>query len=253
MAVLRMRGVHKAFEGKAVLRGVDLEVEAGETLVVLGRSGSGKSVILKHLIGLTSPDAGSIEVAGTEITTLRGAALHRACARVAMLFQSAALFDSLLVWENVGFHLLENLNLPEAEVRPRVTEKLAMVGLHGIEELSPAELSGGMRKRVGLARTLMLEPEVLLWDEPTSGLDPVTSDLINRLILKMQRELGLTSVVVTHDMTSAYKVGTRLAMLHDGAIIGTGTPEAIRATADPVIGQFIRGDAEGPLTAGVED
>lgn len=250
--MLEMREVHKAFGSKAVLRGVNLCVAEGETLAVIGRSGIGKSVILKHLIGLLQPDAGEVRIAGTDIAPLRGAAVRAACRPVAMLFQNGALFDSLRVWENVGFHLRENLNRPADEVRAVVREKLALVDLHGVEELFPADLSGGMRKRVALARTLVLEPRVLLWDEPTSGLDPVTSDIVNRLIIRARERFGLTSVVVTHDMTSAYKVAQRIAMLHEGRIIEEGTPDALRATRQELVRRFITGDA-GDLAAAADE
>ncbi|HNW91309.1 MAG TPA: ATP-binding cassette domain-containing protein [bacterium] len=248
--MLEMAGVYTTLEHKEVLRGVSFSVADGETLVIIGRSGTGKSVILKHLIGLMHPDRGAIFVGGTDIAALRGPALRTACRPVAMLFQNGALFDSLRVWENVGFHLLENLDRPVAEVQRVVREKLALVDLHGVEQLMPAELSGGMRKRVALARTLALEPRVLLWDEPTSGLDPVTSDIINRLIVRTREQLGLTSVVVTHDMTSAYQVGQRIAMLHAGRIHTIGTPDRIRATTDPVVRRFITGDASDLVAAG---
>ena len=252
MPMLEMLEVHKKLDRKDVLRGIDFTVAEGETLAIIGRSGSGKSVILKHLIGLMHPDRGRILITGTDIAPLRGPALRAACRPLAMLFQNSALFDSLRVWENVGFHLLENLDRPVDEVKAVVREKLALVDMHGIEHLMPADLSGGMRKRVALARTLVLEPRVLLWDEPTSGLDPVTSDLVNRLIIRMREQLGLTSVVVTHDMTSAYKVAQRVAMLDEGRIIAVGTPDAIRASTAPVVQRFITGDASELLAAGNE-
>ena len=252
MPMLEMRGVHKTLDHKAVLRGIDVAVAEGETLAIIGRSGTGKSVILKHLIGLMHPDRGEILVTGTDIAPLRGPELRAACRPVAMLFQNSALFDSLRVWENVGFHLLENLHRPAEEVRKVVAEKLALVDLRGVEHLMPSELSGGMRKRVALARTLVLEPRVLLWDEPTSGLDPVTSDLVNRLIIRTREQLGLTSVVVTHDMTSAYKAAQRIAMLHEGRILAVGTPDEIRASADPVVQRFITGDASELMATGSE-
>jgi len=250
MPILELRDVHKTLEGKQVLRGVNFSTEKGQTKVIIGRSGSGKSVILKHIIGLMFPDHGKIliESPKDDKETFRSSGK-----KIAMLFQSAALFDSLSVWENVGFHLLENLNMPPEKVKPLAIEKLKVVGLEGVEDLRPSDLSGGMKKRVGLARTLMMEPEVILWDEPTAGLDPITADMVNHLILKMQRELGLTSVVVTHDMASAYKVGDYIAMLHNGQIIAEGTPDEIRKTDNPIVKQFITGDFLGPGTEVAEE
>jgi phospholipid/cholesterol/gamma-HCH transport system ATP-binding protein len=246
--VIRFEGVWKIFGGTTVLRGMDLAVERGETHVVVGQSGQGKSVALKLICGLMWPDRGKIVIDGREIVRVDPESITIIRHRVNMLFQSAALFDSLTVRDNVGFTLMERSDLDPEEISERVAEALAMVNLPGTEDLLPADLSGGMKKRVGLARALITQPEIMLYDEPTSGLDPVTSDLINGLILETQRRLGMTSLVVTHDMASAYKVGDRISMLAGGEIIATGTPGEIRETTDPRVRQFIEGRAEGPLT-----
>jgi phospholipid/cholesterol/gamma-HCH transport system ATP-binding protein len=245
--VIRIRGLRKRLGRKLVLEHVDLDIEKAETLVVMGRSGTGKSVLLKHIIGLMVPDRGSIEVEGEEIVGLPDREMDRIRKRFGMLFQSSALFDSLTVGENVGLALREHLRLGEGEIRTRVAERLSWVGLSGVENMKPASLSGGMRKRVGLARAIAMDPEYILYDEPTTGLDPVTADAINRLIRSLQRRLGVTSVVVTHDMASAFHVGDRLAMLHDGRVVFSGTPDEVRATADPLVRQFVEGSSEGPI------
>ena len=237
--LIRCRAVEKAFRAKAVLRGVTLDVHAGETLVLLGGSGSGKSVLLKHLNGLLRPDAGSVEMDGTRLETLDEDGLVPIRRRVSMLFQQGALFDSLTVGENVAFPLREHRMLPPHDVPGRVADALAMVGLEGTERLMPAELSGGMRKRAALARALALEPHVLLYDEPTTGLDPVVAAKINHLIRDLQRRLGLTSVVVTHDLGSAFYVADRIAFLYDGRIRFVGTPDEARATSDAPLHEFL--------------
>ena len=245
--MIKIRGLKKRLGDKQVLDGVDLDVETGETIVVMGRSGTGKSVLLKHIIGLMVPDAGTIEVDGVEITGLGEVELNEIRKRFGMLFQGAALFDSMTVGENVGLPLREHLRLDDAEVRRRVTERLDWVGLEGVEDMKPASLSGGMRKRVGLARAIAMDPAFVLYDEPTTGLDPIMADVIDQLIRGLQKRLTVTSVVVTHDMTSAYKVGDRLAMLHEGKVVFTGTPEQARSTSDAMVRQFIEGSSEGPI------
>lgn len=245
--MIEIRGLKKRLGGRTVLDGVDLDVVKGETLVVIGKSGSGKSVLLKHIMGLMTPDAGSIKVAGDEVVGAREDDLDRIRMRFGMLFQGAALFDSLTVGENVGLALREHLQLSEAEIGARVTERLEWVGLRGIEDNKPASLSGGMRKRVGLARAIAMDPEVILYDEPTTGLDPVTADAINRLIRSLQKRLGITSVVVTHDMASVFHVGDRVAMLHEGHIQFTGTVAEVQATDNPLVRQFVEGSSEGPI------
>ncbi len=251
--MIQIRDLSKAFNGTPVLRHVTLAIKAGETMVVMGRSGCGKSVLLKHLIGLLKPDAGSVHVDGIDITQLSGRSLDKLRMKFGMLFQSAALFDSMSVGENVGFALREHTTMSPGAIRKRVQECLEMVGLKGIEALAPSELSGGMRKRVGLARALAMHPEIILYDEPTTGIDPVMADVINRLIVALRDQLKVTSVVVTHDMSSAYKVADRMAMLYNGSILQVGTPEEIRRSANPAVQQFIRGEAEGPIQEGLPD
>ncbi len=241
--------LHKSFGANHVLRGVDLTVEPGESMVIIGGSGSGKSVLIKHIIGLLKPDRGSILVNGEEVTTMRERQLKELRKKFGMLFQAAALFDSLTVGENVAFALVEHTRLSRAEIADRVREKLNLVGLPDTEDLFPSELSGGMKKRVGLARALAIEPEVILYDEPTTGLDPIMADSINDLIVEMRERFAITSVAITHDMVSAYKIGHRLAMLYQGKIIFTGTPEECKNTTDPMVRQFITGSSVGPITS----
>lgn len=241
--------LHKSFGANHVLRGVDLTVEPGESMVIIGGSGSGKSVLIKHIIGLLKPDRGSILVNGEEVTTMRERQLKELRKKFGMLFQAAALFDSLTVGENVAFALVEHTRLSRAEIADRVREKLNLVGLPDTEDLFPSELSGGMKKRVGLARALAIEPEVILYDEPTTGLDPIMADAINDLIVEMRERFAITSIAITHDMVSAYKIGHRLAMLYQGKIIFTGTPEECKNTTDPMVRQFITGSSVGPITS----
>jgi len=245
--VIEIRNLQKSFNGKSVLRGVDLDIQKGESQIIIGRSGCGKSVLLKHIIGLVKPEAGQIFIDGEEVTSSSTRDLYRMRRKFGMLFQGAALFDSMTVEENVALGVREHRMFDEAEISRRVAEKLELVGLPNTQPMKPAELSGGMKKRVGLARALMMDPEFVLYDEPTTGLDPITSDAINDLIIECNKQLGVTSIVVTHDMTSAYKVGNRFAMLHDGQVIFTGTTDEVRNTNHPVVRQFIEGRAEGPL------
>jgi phospholipid/cholesterol/gamma-HCH transport system ATP-binding protein len=246
--VIRCEGIWKRFGAKEVLRGVDLDIPDGQAITIIGRSGTGKSILLKHLIGLILPDQGKVVVDGKDLTLLEYDELSDVRRSFGMLFQMAALFDSMTVGENVGLALREHTKLPKSEIARRVAEKLEMVGLPGIEELKPASLSGGMRKRVGLARAIAMEPRYVLYDEPTTGLDPVTADAINVLIKDLQRKLGITSVVVTHDMKSAEYVSDRICMLHEGRIIFDGSFDDIRACPDPIVQQFITGSSHGPLT-----
>ena len=245
--MIRIRGLRKQLGGRQVLAGVDLDIPKGRTIVVMGRSGTGKSVLLKHIIGLMQPDAGTIEVDDTDVVGLHENELNEVRKRFGMLFQGAALFDSLTVGENVGLMLREHTHMRAGEIRARVAERLEWVGLKGVEEMKPASLSGGMRKRVGLARAIAMDPDYLLYDEPTTGLDPIMADVINRLIRSLQARTGVTSVVVTHDMASAYHVGDVLAMLHEGRVVFTGSPDDARRTADPLVRQFIEGSSEGPI------
>ncbi len=240
-------GVHKSFRGQKVLDGLHLEIPRGRTTVIIGRSGGGKSVTLKHMIGLMRPDRGRILVDGQDITRLEKGPLNEVRRRFGMLFQEGALFDSLTVGENVAFPLVEHTRLDRAEIERRVSEMLVTVGLPGTEGKMPAELSGGMRKRVGLARALILEPEIVLFDEPTSGLDPIMADAIDRLILRTQQESGRTYVVISHDIRATFKIAHKIAMLYEGRIIAEGTPEEIRRNPNPILAQFLRGTAEGPI------
>ncbi|MBI5742063.1 MAG: ABC transporter ATP-binding protein [Nitrospirae bacterium] len=245
--MIELIDIHKSFEGKPVLRGVNLRVEKGESVVVIGGSGSGKSVLLKHIIGLLKPDKGQVLVNSTDLLQLDEDGLNEMRKKFGMLFQSAALFDSMPVWENVGFGLKRHTALHDREIKEIAVQKLKMVGLVGIEDLMPSELSGGMRKRVGLARAIAMEPEILLYDEPTTGLDPIMADAINDLIIKMREKLNVTSVAITHDMKSAYKIADTIAMLYNGVIISRGAPEEIINTQDPAVRQFVEGRAEGPI------
>jgi phospholipid/cholesterol/gamma-HCH transport system ATP-binding protein len=240
--------LHKSFGKKQVLTGVNLTVEKGESMVVIGGSGSGKSVLIKHIIGILEPDAGTIRIDGIDLTTLHENGLYEIRKKFGMLFQMAALFDSMTVWENVGFSLLRSKKMTPKEVKAVASEKLRLVGLVGVEEVMPSELSGGMKKRVGLARAIAHEPEILLYDEPTTGLDPIMADAINDLIVEMKHRLKVTSIAITHDMQSAYKIADRIAMLYEGKIVETGTPEEIRNTQNALVRQFVTGSAVGPIT-----
>ncbi len=248
--MIRIVNLQKAFGAKKVLRGVNLTVEKGETMVVIGQSGSGKSVLIKHLIGLLRPDAGEIFVDGVEITRLREDDLQRITRRFGMLFQAAALFDSMTVAENVAFGLERYTRLSREEIRSRVSESLDLVGLRGAEDLMPHQLSGGMKKRAGLARAIAYRPEIMLYDEPSTGLDPIRADSINDLINQLKKEMGVTALAITHDMASSYKIADRIAMLYEGRIIEIGTPEEIQRSANPIVQQFIHGQAEGPIKNG---
>lgn len=243
--LIRFRGVHKAFGPKVIYRGLDFAIERGETVTILGASGSGKSVMLKMLIGLLSPDRGEIVFDGLDVAQMDDRGLDDVRRRIAYLFQGAALFDSLTVGENVAYGLREQhwKTMSEEAIQKRVAESLASVGLPGIEEMRPSDLSGGMKKRVGLARTLALHPEVLLYDEPTTGLDPINTGRINNLIRSIKRALGLTSIVVTHDMGTAFSVSDRIVMLGRGRLLMQGTPEDFRRTEDPYVRDFIDGKA----------
>jgi len=242
-------GVHKSFGNLHVLRGVTLSVDKGESVTVIGGSGSGKSVLLKHIIGLLFPDKGRVIVDGQELNSINEYGLNELRKKFGMLFQGAALFDSLTVWENVGFSLKQHTKLSDREIKDIATEKLSLVGLKDVEDKMPADLSGGMKKRVGLARAIAMNAAIILYDEPTTGLDPITADAINDLIVDLRKKLGVTSVAITHDMHSAYKISDRIAMLYKGEIIETGTPAQIKNTTNPIVRQFITGSATGPITA----
>ncbi|HET9233026.1 MAG TPA: ABC transporter ATP-binding protein [Candidatus Eisenbacteria bacterium] len=249
--MIEIRDLHKSFGSQRVLRGLDLTIEPGETMVVLGRSGTGKSVLLKLIIGLMRPDRGRILVDEQNVNTMTYNQLEEMRKRIGMLFQMAALFDSMTVADNVALGLREQRDLQEGEIAAIVSEKLGLVGLAGIEDKKPAELSGGMRKRVGLARAVAMNPDYILYDEPTTGLDPITARQINILIRELQTKLQVTSIVVTHDLHSAYFLGDRVCLLHEGRIYFLGTPEEMQASLDPVVRQFARGEAEGPMTNGL--
>jgi phospholipid/cholesterol/gamma-HCH transport system ATP-binding protein len=250
MISIECRNVWKSFGRKRVLRGVNLSIPPGETLVIMGQSGTGKSVLLKHIVGLLVPDEGTILVDGEDVARLSRKKLFELRMRFGMVFQGGALFDSDTVLRNVGLALREHTDMTGAEIREIVNEKLRMVGLEGVGDKFPAELSGGMKKRVSFARAIAMNPECILYDEPTTGLDPIMSDVINTLIVKLADELKITSVVVTHDLASAYKVADRIAMLHEGVVIFEGTPEQIRNTDNEFVRQFIEGRAHGPIVMG---
>lgn len=239
--MIQVVDLHKSFGEHRVLNGVSLEIASGEAVVIIGRSGGGKSVLLKHLIGLAMPDSGRVLVDGQELTGMTERQLIQVRRKFGMLFQGAALFDSLTVEENVGFPLTHAGKVPREEVKRRVREALEMVDLAGTELKKPSELSGGMRKRVGLARAIVYRPSIILYDEPTTGLDPIVSDDIDRLIQRVSQRLKVTSVVVTHDMRSARRVGQRILMLHNGRIYATGTPEEMFESKDPIVSQFVNG------------
>ena len=238
----------KSFNGHQVLKNLNLAIRKGETMVIIGRSGCGKSVLLKTIVGLLKADSGQVIIDNQDITRLKERELNRLRLRIGLLFQGAALFDSLNVGGNVGFILREHTDLDEATIVKRIRESLDLVDLRGVEELMPSELSGGMKKRVGLARAICARPDIVLYDEPTTGVDPIMADAINTLIWQLHDKLEVTSIAVTHDMVSAYKVADRISMLYDGRIIESGAPEQIKNSGDPVVQQFITGAAHGPIT-----
>jgi phospholipid/cholesterol/gamma-HCH transport system ATP-binding protein len=243
-----LEGVRKSFGPKHVLNGVNLAVPKGHSLVVIGGSGTGKSVMLKCILGILRPDAGSIRIAGQEVTGLRGSTRDAYLTRFGMLFQGAALFDSLSVWENVAFGLIQGRHMPRAQARDIAIEKLGQVGLGPeVGALYPAELSGGMQKRVGLARAIAADPEIIFFDEPTTGLDPIMADVINNLIVDCVKRLGATTISITHDMASARKIADDIAMIHRGEILWQGPAKTIDASGNPYVEQFIHGRAEGPI------
>ena len=245
--MIRIVDLHKAFGDNTVLRGVDLTVDTGQTMVIIGQSGSGKSVLLKHLIGLIAPDRGQVFLDGMDITRLREDELQKVTRKVGMLFQGAALFDSMNVFDNVAFGLMRQTDCRAVDIPKIVEDSLAKVGLRGVGRLMPHELSGGMKKRVGLARAIAYNPEIILYDEPSTGIDPIRADAINGLINQMKKDLRVTSVIITHDIGSAYKVADSMAMLYQGRIVEQGTPEDIRRSRNPIVQQFISGRAEGPI------
>ncbi len=247
-AAIELCDLRKSLGGKPVLEGISLRVEKGETMCIIGGSGTGKSVTLKHIVGLMHPDSGHVLIDGEDITRSPNGELAEARKKIGFLFQGAALLNSLDVFENVALPLREHERLSADEIRNRVFEKLELVHLGEAVHKMPAVLSGGMKKRVGLARAIVRNPETILYDEPTAGLDPVTASNINKLILEMQQKLGVTSILVTHDMSSAFRVSNRMAMLHQGRLIKVGSLEEFKQSEDPIVQQFIYGDSEGPLT-----
>lgn len=245
--MIELLDIHKSFGKQKVLNGLNLAIEAGKTTVIIGRSGGGKSVLLKHIIGLLKPDSGRVLIDETDITRLHEKDLNEVRKKFGMLFQEAALFDSMTVGENVAFPLREHTQLKDDEIRQIVADRLRAVGLSGVEEKMPSQLSGGMRKRVGLARAIALHPQIVLFDEPTTGLDPVMTEAINQLIIETQKNFDLTCVVISHDIQSIFRIGHKIAMLYEGRIIEYGTPEEIQASDNPVMKQFLSGSVDGPI------
>ncbi|MCP4132228.1 MAG: ABC transporter ATP-binding protein [bacterium] len=243
---IKLVNLHKAFGPKVILDGVDLSVYESEVLCVIGKSGTGKSVIMKHLVGILEPDSGEIFVDGINFTTAHEATRISIAAQYGILFQGAALFDSMNIFDNIAFGLRRQ-KVSEEEINEVVPKMLKQVGLKGVEDKKPSEISGGMQKRVGLARSIAIKPKIMLYDEPTTGVDPITGGAVDRLILEMRKSYGITSIVVTHDMNSAYRIADRIAMLFDGKIIFTGTPEDVQNSDSPYIKQFIQGKAHGPI------
>lgn len=250
--MIEIINLSKSFNDHKVLDDLNLTINSGETTVIIGRSGCGKSVLLKHIIGIMKPDSGQILINGKDVARMDEKELSGLRMKFGMLFQGAALFDSLSVMENIAFGMIEHTNASKADILKRTKECLALVGLKDIEDKKPAELSGGMRKRVGLARAICIKPEMILYDEPTTGVDPIMGDAINDLIIELHNKLKVTSIAVTHDMTSAYKIADRIAMLYNGKIIAVGAPDEIKGTKDPIVRQFVTGAGKGPITEGID-
>ncbi len=248
MAKIVIENLYKSFGEKSVLKGINLSVEQGEILCVIGKSGTGKSVILKHLVGIIEPDEGSIIVDGITMTGSKDSVKREIVSKYGILFQGAALFDSMNIFDNVAFGLRRR-GVNESEIRIIVEESLTQVGLPDAGDKRPSELSGGMQKRAGLARSIAVRPDIMLYDEPTTGVDPITAGVVDRLIVKMRDTYAMTSVVVTHDMTSAYRIADRIAMVYEGKVIFTGTNDEIKKSEDPYVRQFIEGTIHGPINA----
>ncbi|MCL4477723.1 MAG: ABC transporter ATP-binding protein [Deltaproteobacteria bacterium] len=242
-----IKSLKKSFGSHIVLDGIDLTIEDGKTTVIIGQTGCGKSVLIKHIIGLLKPDDGQILIDGVEFTNMKGKEFSNIIKNFGVLFQNAALFDSMTTGENVAFPLIEHTKLSKKEIDKKVEEKLAIVGLKGVEQLYPSELSGGMKKRVGLARAIALDPKMLIFDEPTTGLDPVMSDTIDNLIVDTQKHLGVTSIVISHDIQGTFKIAHRIAMLYKGKVVLYGSPDDFKNTENPIVRQFLERRAEGPL------
>jgi phospholipid/cholesterol/gamma-HCH transport system ATP-binding protein len=251
--MIQMIGVKKKFGSREILRGVDIHIRAGETMVILGGSGTGKSVSIRHIVGLLEPDEGDVLIDGESISYCSKKKRQELRSRMGLLFQSGALINWLTVYDNVALPLRELRLKPEREINTIVMEKLSWLGLVPAKDLLPANISGGMKKRVGLARALTTHPEILLYDEPTSGLDPVMSQVINELVRRLQRELNVTQVVVTHDMSSAYFIADRITFLYQGKVLMVGTPDDIRNSPNPIVQQFINGRTEGPMEIDATD
>jgi len=250
--MIEIKNVIKTFGGRKVLDKVNLSIDDGKTYVIIGRSGCGKSVLLKHIEGIMRPESGKVIVNGQDLSKINIKELNALRLKMGMVFQGGALFDSLTVGENVGFGLIEHQHLDHKELLERVEESLCMVGLGGIENIMPSDLSGGMKKRVALARAICVKPEIILYDEPTTGVDPITADSINELINNLHDKLKVTSIVVTHDMKSAYRIADRIAMLYHGKIIAEGSPREIQESKHAIVHQFINGLAKGPITETLE-
>ena len=245
--IIKVEGLRKRFDGRTILRGIDLVVRRGETVVIMGGSGCGKSTLLRHMIGVVQPNSGKVEIFGQDLSLLTDDGLSSVRKRFGILFQSGALYNSMTVEENVALPLREHTELDDQIIQIMVKMKLEMVGLREFENLMPSQLSGGMRKRVALARAIALDPEVVFYDEPTTGLDPIVTGVIDKLINDFKRGMGITSVVVTHDMGSAFRVADRMIMLYEGKVVASGTPEELRHTDDPLVQQFIQGEPDGPI------
>ena len=243
--MIELKGIHKSFNSHKVLNDLNLEIPDGKITVILGRSGEGKSVLLKHIIGLLKPERGRVIVQGTDLAKLDDREIKEFRKKFGMLFQNAALFDSLNVFENVAFPLKEHRPMTDREMRDRVHEVLELVGLKGVDHKFPSELSGGMRKRVGLARAIVLTPEILLYDEPTTGLDPIMTDAIDKLIMNTQKHLGVTSIVISHDIEASFRIADKIAMIHEGVILLEGTRETFEKSKHPFVRQFLEGKATG--------
>ncbi len=246
--MIDIHNLYKAFGSQMILNNLSLNIRRGETKAIIGRSGVGKSVLLKNIVGLIRPDSGSIKVNGVEVTNLEEKDYNKLRMEIGLVFQGGALFDSMSVGDNVGFVLNEFMNLDRSTVKDRVHDALAMVGLKDVEDMMPSQLSGGMKKRVSLARVLCMEPQIILYDEPTAEVDPITAAAINSLIIELRDKLKVTSIVVTHDMNSAYKIADSIAMFYRGQVIADGTPDQIKNSNHPVVRQFISGQATGPIT-----
>ncbi|MFT5207079.1 MAG: phospholipid/cholesterol/gamma-HCH transport system ATP-binding protein [Candidatus Omnitrophota bacterium] len=246
-AIIQVRNLKKSFGGRAVLKGVNLDVFRGETMVIMGGSGCGKSTLLRHVIGQVKPDEGTISLLGKDVASLNPTEKDKLRLKFGMSFQSSALFDSMTVGENVALPLKEHTDLDASVIKIVVKMKLELVGLTGFEDLIPSQLSGGMRKRVGIARAIVMDPELVFYDEPTAGLDPVMTAVVDKLIMDLSKKLNITSMVVTHDMKSVFRIADRIMMLHMGEVLQIGTPDEIRQSDNAILKQFVEGDADGPV------